>query len=244
MKNNNKVEIVITMGGLGTRFTEKGYILPKYMIEVKGKTLFDWSMISLESIKNYARQYIFIALDDKTINIKNFIKQHCEILNITKYKIIIIDKLTAGQAQTVLHAKKYCKKKNPLLIYNIDTFVEPGEIKITDFKGDGFIPCFKASGHHWSFVRLDDNGEVIEIKEKERISDYCTIGAYYFKTFELYEELYNEFYGNPQNIKEQYVAPLYDYLLKKGGKIYISDINPEKVHVLGTPEELDIFREK
>lgn len=40
---------------------------------------------------------------------------------------------------------------------------------------------------------------------------------------------------------EKYVAPLYDYLLSKGGEIYISDINPEKVHVLGTPEELSEF---
>ncbi len=42
---------------------------------------------------------------------------------------------------------------------------------------------------------------------------------------------------------EKYVAPLYDYLLKKGGEIYISDIAAEKVHVLGTPEELERFLE-
>ena len=40
---------------------------------------------------------------------------------------------------------------------------------------------------------------------------------------------------------EKYIAPLYDYLLSKGGKIYISDIAPRKVHVLGTPEELQDF---
>ena len=42
---------------------------------------------------------------------------------------------------------------------------------------------------------------------------------------------------------EKYVAPLYDYLLSKGGEIYISDIAPERVHVLGTPEELEYFLE-
>lgn len=40
---------------------------------------------------------------------------------------------------------------------------------------------------------------------------------------------------------EKYVAPLYDYLLTRGGRIYISDIEPQKVHVLGTPEELEAF---
>ncbi len=37
------------------------------------------------------------------------------------------------------------------------------------------------------------------------------------------------------------MAPLYDYLLSKGGEVYISDVKPEKVHVLGTPEELQAF---
>ena len=36
------LDIVITMGGLGSRFRKMGYNLPKYMIEAKGKTLFDF----------------------------------------------------------------------------------------------------------------------------------------------------------------------------------------------------------
>ena len=39
--------IIITMAGLGTRFKKAGYQCPKYMIEAKGKTLFEWSMDSL-----------------------------------------------------------------------------------------------------------------------------------------------------------------------------------------------------
>lgn len=44
----NKIDVVITMGGLGSRFRKIGYTIPKYMIEARGKTLFEWSMISLE----------------------------------------------------------------------------------------------------------------------------------------------------------------------------------------------------
>ena len=84
-----------------------------------------------------------------------------------------------------------------------------------------------------------------EIKEKKRISDHCTLGAYYFKTCGLYEDLYNEYYRDNDKTDlvngEKYVAPLYDYLLSKGGEIYISDVAPDKVHVLGTPEELETF---
>lgn len=32
---NQKLDIVITMGGLGSRFRKSGYKVPKYMIEAK-----------------------------------------------------------------------------------------------------------------------------------------------------------------------------------------------------------------
>ena len=239
----NQIDIVITMGGLGSRFRKMGYNVPKYMIEAKGKTLFEWSMISLKGYKDNTNQYIFIALKDDVNDVEGFINQKCKEIGIKNFSVIILDYLTDGQATTAMMAQKYWNQDHALLIYNIDTYVEAGEMSSAELKGDGFIPCFQAEGDHWSFVRLDDNGRVVEIKEKKRISNYCTLGAYYFKTCRLYAKLYEEYYGgiNEHVSGEKYVAPLYDYLLSKGGEIYISNINSEKVHVLGTPEELEIF---
>ncbi len=240
---NRKIDVVITMGGLGSRFRKMGYTVPKYMIEAKGKTLFEWSMISLTGFKDNVNQYIFIAMADEANDVHAFIEEKCERIGVDKYKVILLDYLTDGQATTAKLASEYWDTENALLIYNIDTYVEAGEMNSAELKGDGFIPCFQAEGNHWSFVRLNDVGKVVEIKEKKRISNYCTLGAYYFKSCALYEELYNEYYGKPQELVngEKYVAPLYDYLLSKGGEIYISDIDPDKVHVLGTPEELEDF---
>lgn len=238
-----KLDVVITMGGLGSRFRKMGYNVPKYMIEAKGKTLFEWSMISLEGYAKDVNQYIFIAMKDENVDVEKFIFEQCKKMNLKEYHVIILDYLTDGQATTASLAEKYWKEENGLLIYNIDTYVEAGEMNSDELRGDGFIPCFQAEGNHWSFVRLDDSGKVVEIKEKKRISNYCTLGAYYFKSCGLYKRLYDEYYSKTQELVngEKYVAPLYDYLLSKGGKIYISDIKPEKVHVLGTPEELQSF---
>lgn len=240
---NNKIDIVITMGGLGARFRKIGYKVPKYMIEAKGKTLFEWSMISLEGYAEAVNQYIFIAIKDDAVDVEKFINEQCKKMNLSEYHVILLDYLTDGQATTASLAAKCWNLDNALLIYNIDTYVEAGEMNSRELKGDGFIPCFQAEGDHWSFVRLDKSGKVVEIKEKKRISNYCTLGAYYFKTCKLYMDLYDEYYSKTQELVngEKYVAPLYDYLLTKGGVIYISDIKPEKVHVLGTPEELQQF---
>ena len=40
---------------------------------------------------------------------------------------------------------------------------------------------------------------------------------------------------------EKYIAPLYNYMIEKGMKVTISIVDPKKVHVLGTPEELKTF---
>lgn len=240
---NNKIDIVITMGGLGSRFRKMGYTVPKYMIEAKGKTLFEWSMLSLEGYREQADRYIFIAMKDETCDVEAFINNKCAEIGLENYHVILLDYLTDGQATTAMMAEKYWQEDHALLIYNIDTYVEPHEMNSAELKGDGFIPCFQAEGDHWSFVRLDETGKVVEIKEKKRISQYCTLGAYYFSSCRLYKDLYQEYYSKTQELVngEKYVAPLYDYLLTKGGEIYISDVNPQKVHVLGTPEELQVF---
>ena len=238
-----RLDIVITMGGLGSRFRKAGYTVPKYMIEAKGKTLFDWSLISLEGYRDIADRFIFLAMQDESADVEAFIREKCTQLNIPDPKVIILDHLTDGQATTAMLAEKYWDKDHALLIYNIDTYVEPGCMNSAELKGDGFIPCFKAEGDHWSFVRLDESGKVAEIKEKQRISDHCTLGAYYFKSCALYKELYDAYYKESEHSVngEKYVAPLYDFLLSRGGEIYISDVPAEQVHVLGTPEELEAF---
>lgn len=237
------MDIVITMAGLGSRFRNSGYDMPKYMIRVKDKTLFEWSMISLKGYADRVFQYIFVVMKDEKYDVEAFIRSSCKEIGIFVYQVILIEDLTDGQAATAMLAKQHWKADHGLLIYNIDTYVEPLALTDSELHGDGFIPCFQGKGDHWSFVRLDSEGKVVQIREKERISDYCTLGAYYFKTCQLFETLYQEYYSDAGHLVhgEKYVAPLYQHLLLKGGEIYISDIDAKVVHVLGTPREVEQF---
>ena len=85
---------------------------------------------------------------------------------ISNIEIVGIDYLTDGQATTCMLAIPYCDPDEEILVYNIDTYVEPNEMKYEDISGDGHIPCFHADGDHWSFAKLDENGNVIEVREK------------------------------------------------------------------------------
>lgn len=239
---SDKMTIIITMAGLGSRFRKAGYHCPKYMIEAKGKTLFEWSMDSLLGYNDHVEKYVFVVRAEDQSG--EWIKEKCKNYGMHNVDIVEIDHMTDGQATTCMLAIPYCKSDSAIMVYNIDTYVEPYEMKFEDISGDGHIPCFHAPGDHWSFVKLDGNGKAVEVREKVRISDNCTLGAYYFSSANLYKKLYEEYYPDDSHLEknEKYIAPLYNYMIEKGMSVTISIVDARKVHVLGTPEELEEFK--
>lgn len=236
-----KMTVIITMAGLGTRFQKAGYNCPKYMIEAKGKTLFDWSMDSLIGYNDHVERYVLVVRQEDQA--EDFIREHCKGYGIHDVEIVELDHMTDGQATTCMLAIPYCNEDSAIMVYNIDTYVESNEMKFEDISGDGHIPCFHADGDHWSFVKLDENGTAVEVREKVRISDNCTLGAYYFSSAKLYKDLYEEFYADDSRMEknEKYIAPLYNFMIEKGMPVTISIVDAKRVHVLGTPEELEVF---
>ena len=68
--------VIITMAGLGSRFRKAGYNCPKYMIEAKGKTLFDWSM---DSLVGYNKKYQNIFLSSaRKMTVKSLSANICQ----------------------------------------------------------------------------------------------------------------------------------------------------------------------
>lgn len=240
---SEKITVIITMAGLGTRFRRVGYNCPKYMIEARGKSLFEWSMDSLIGYNDHVSKYVFVVREEDKAAC--FIKTQCVKYGINDVDIVELDHITDGQATTCMLAIPYCNPDDAIMVYNIDTYVEPYEMKYEDISGDGHIPCFHADGDHWSFAKLDENGAVVEVREKVRISDNCTLGAYYFSSAKLYKDLYGEYYADDSRMEknEKYIAPLYNFMIEKGISVTISIVNADKVHVLGTPEELKVFTE-
>lgn len=234
--------IIITMAGEGKRFRKVGFNEPKFMIYAKEHTLFYWSMMSLKNFIDLKCSFTFISRkDDKA---KLFIKSECQLLNINLFNIIELDNLTDGQATTALLAWDYVSDKSlPLLIYNIDTYVEPEYLPVTAINGHGWIPCFPGEGEKWSFAKLGLNNKIVDIREKKRISPHATIGLYWFKSFELYRDLYYSYFNENKNIEagEKYIAPMYNLMINKGLDVYMHNVPLHGVHPLGTPEDLVDF---
>lgn len=234
--------VVITMAGLGSRFRAAGYTVPKYEIEARDRTLFAWSMESLRAFVNAGAPFVFVArAEDRAAP---FLARQTEELGIAEHRLVELAELTDGQATSALMALDGdVAPQQPLIVYNIDTYVDPTALPTAGLRDDGWIPCFPGVGDAWSFVRADDEGRVLEVREKRRISPHATLGLYGFGSVALYRQAYEDYYADPANLEsgERYIAPLYNHLVRQGCTLWMSSVDPASVHPLGTPAEVDAF---
>jgi NDP-sugar pyrophosphorylase family protein len=233
--------VVITMAGFGTRFLEAGYEQPKYTIEARGLTLFEWALRGLAAFVEAGSPFLFVVRgEDATAG---FIREGAARRGIDDVRLLELDAPTDGQATTARLAVDRLEPDAPMAIFNIDTGIEPGLIAPEQAAGDGWLPCFKAPGDHWSFARTGESGDVVEVREKERISDLCTIGLYWFSSSALYAGAYDEYYGRAgrEERGERYVAPLYNQLIQDRRRVTVTEIPFESVTPLGTPDEVEAF---
>lgn len=238
--------IVITMAGRGSRFYDAGYTMPKYEIMAHGKSLFQWSMLSLRNFLAPDSRVIFVCLaENKSVD---YVHSQCRSMGLNDAHVVELAQITDGQATSAYMSRELWRAEEPLLIYNIDTYVNPRALQPAHIRlgSDGWVPCFRVPGDHWSFVKLGDDGWATDLTEKERISDYASIGLYWFSRASEYISAYEEFFSDPANMVqgERYVAPLYKHFLRKEMKISISDLPVKDVHALGTPAELNLFVRK
>jgi len=161
-------------------------------------------------------------------------------------KIVEVDGITEGAACTALLAREYIDKDEPLFFANSDQFVDWSSAefmyRMQESEADGGIVTFKATHPKWSFAKVDDNGYVIEVAEKNPISDNATVGFYYWKhgsDFVKYAEQMIEKDIRVNN--EFYVCPVYNQAIEDGKKIKISEI--AGMWGLGTPEDLQYYLE-
>lgn len=236
---DKKMNVLIPMAGAGSRFSQAGYTFPKPLINVRNKPMIQVVMENL----NIDANFIYVVQKEhydkyNLQSVLNIITPEC--------KIIQIEGVTEGACCTTLLAKEFINNDNPLLIANSDQFVEweSGEFfhSMNAPNVDGGILTFESIHPKWSYVKLDEQGNVCDLKEKEVISNIATVGVYYYSKGNEYVKYAEKMINNNIRVKgEFYVAPVYNEYIKDNKKIKIYNI--EKMWGLGTPEDMNYFLE-
>jgi len=236
---DNKLNVLIPMAGAGSRFEQAGYTFPKPLIDVKGKPMIQVVVENLNIKANFI--YIVQKSHREKYNLDtllNLITPNC--------KIVEVDGITEGAAVTALMAKEHINTEHPLFFANSDQFVEWDSneffYKMNENDADGGIPTFKATHPKWSFAKLDEDGFVTEVQEKNPISDLATVGFYYWKHGSDFVKYAEEMIEQDIRVNgEFYVCPVYNNAIKGGLKVRTFDV--PKMWGLGTPEDLKYYLE-
>lgn len=235
------LNIVIPMAGRGSRFANAGYTLPKPLISVKNKVMIE---VVTENLRPQCEhRFIYLCLEEhiKKYNLERVLGE------ISSNCIIVpVSHVTEGAACTVLLAEKYIDNDNPLMIANSDQYIDIdiNEYLIAQKNCDGIIMTMTAHDNKWSFIKYDENGFVIDVREKEVISDEATVGIYNFlRGADFVSGARNMIEKNLRVNNEFYVAPVYNSLIKEGKKFKYYNIGTidNGMYGLGVPEDLERF---
>lgn len=240
--------IVFPMSGLSSRFSKAGYLHNKYKLDLYGNSVFHHIVSQFKS-SDIKDRFVFIHNGNDFD--ENFIVQTCKNigLNTDEYFIVKLTGETRGQAETVFKGINTLEVKGSeqLIIYNIDSirvdFNLPKEIDFLNV--DGYLEVFKGEGTHWSFALPEDESlnepfrKVTRVEEKNRISDYCSNGLYYFKSLDIFKEIYYKEVENFNENSELFVAPLYNTLIKDNKSVYMREIAMSDTIFCGTPSEYE-----
>ena len=237
------INIVIPMAGAGSRFADAGYTLPKPFIDVLGKPMI---VRVLENLACENAKYILIARDEHLELEKELVKKVKSNFPVTFHPI---DHLTEGAACTVLHAREFINNDEPMIIANSDQIID---IHFQDYvtdclerKLDGSIMTFKdpEKNTKWSFVRTNTDNLVEEVREKVPISDLATVGIYMFRRGKDYVNAAIDMIEQNDRVNNEfYVCPVYNYAIQNNNKIGVYKILSEAMHGLGTPEDLNLYK--
>ena len=210
---------ILPMAGKGTRTNSLGKFKP--FIKVNGKKIIEWFLIGIKhKIKKndtiflittieYEKKYNFqkkmkIIFKEKKLKTKNFIFK-------------FIDNTPNGPAFTINSIKNFLKNtKTPCVIINPDQFIDfdlPNKIN----KNNLYIPLHFNNHGNSSYVKLNQQGNIVEIKEKTLISNYASSGVYIFASSELLKKILS-LIGEIKSKKEINMSDLINLFIKRNNK--------------------------
>lgn len=242
------MQILIPMGGAGSRFTSAGFDNPKPFIQFLGKTMIENVVENL----GYNNDYILVVQEEHYNQYQHvFNSIEFDLYQGQEYpgslKIQTLDGMTKGAADSCLRASNLLELNSPLMIANCDQIMEWNPYKFKawflDSGLDGAIMTFDSQSPKNSYAEIDEQKLVIRTAEKEVISKHATNGIYVWRKARDFVDAAKEMMMFNLKVNgEFYVCPTFNRNIAWKQKIGIYPIVGH--HPIGTPQDLVIYLDK
>ena len=236
------MNIIIPAAGAGQRFKDAGYELPKPFIPVHNKEILFHVLDNLSYNEN---DTIFILYNNELSSFDTIINE--------KYPHVItvnIEKKTKGAAETLFWGiskiKSMYEYNKKCLVIDCDTFYT--ENIVEKFRENEHNAVFYTVNTDklpiYSYIKMNGKNEILEIKEKVKISDNANTGAYGFADIEeLYEFSKVIVENNICFQNEPYTSCVIDKMIQEKKIFEGIELTKDFVHILGTPKQVTEFIE-
>lgn len=207
------MNIIIPIAGANKTDGETEYI--KSLQEIERKTILQYVFESLQPIR--AKHFVVVL---KKPDVDKYHLDNIALLLRPEAEIVIAENETMGAACTCMLAVDKLDMEEPLLITGSDQILlEPPEKILADFQKQelaGGVAIFDDIHPRWSYVKLDENGHVIEAAEKRPISRNAVAGFYYYRKASFFFNAAQEMIRKNASVNGQFfICPAYNEMILK-----------------------------
>lgn len=231
--------IIIPLGGLGERFKNFGYKKPKPLINIMGKPIICWLFdnLNLNGITAIVIPYN-----------KELEKYHFEsMLNKTypnvNFKFLKLESQTRGAAESVLKAIEIINIPDcPVICIDGDNFYLYDIVSHWNGENNVFYFNDDSDSSAFSFLKMEQDKRIIDIIEKNRVSNCAGSGAYGFSSYVNLKQYCQEIIAkNIIQKNEYYMSGVIKQMIDSGHLFYGKNVDKNSYVCLGTPFDVRLF---
>jgi hypothetical protein len=165
---------IIPMMGLGERFSRSGYSEYKPFVRVNSTHLIKGIISPI--LKKFTYAYVICN--------KEIESQLRSLYDQDKVKIVVLNNPTKGAADTMYQALDFIPAGQKIACLDCDTILHDSAIDkmFEDFNNAIFTFIDKDKTGIYSYVNVDSENNITEIKEKQAISTIANAGVYIFES--------------------------------------------------------------
>lgn len=230
--------ILIPLGGLGIRFKNMGYKEPKALIHLLGKPIL-YHLI--DNLKLKPDDILYIPYNKEYSNFRIEDKLKKDYPNV-QFKFLELSRNTNGAAETInIALKNIFFSDCPILCLDGDNFYSVDIIKL--WNGENMVFSFNDNNSEplYSYIRIVNN-QIIDIVEKEKISNNACTGAYGFSSYLNLLSYTQKIIDSEKKQKgEYYTSSVIKEMINDSILFRQYEIERDKWHCIGTPIQLRQF---
>lgn len=244
------MQLVIPMSGIGKRFKDAGYVLPKPFIQISGKPIVQHVVEMFPGIEDVLFVVNRDHYNDLGLNLRGRLLEM-----VPEAEIAVIDNHKLGPAWAIKQAREFIKLDVPVVvnycdfacIWNFPAFREKLHSGI-----DGLIATYSGFHPHmlrntqYAYLKLDESENLVEIQEKlpftaDPMSEPASSGTYGFGTGQTLLDAVDAQIANDDSYNNEFYSSLTYKNMVSSEKI-IKKFEIDKFFQWGTPEDFEEFK--